>query len=433
MTPDEIDIQIHELENRIDRLRALYEQYFMGFERTEPAVPRKDVERRIHDLRKVRFNNTAKRFKFQTLIQRYNTMQQYWGRICREIEHGTYKRHKLKAERTIGKLDDTFFDAAQKAPELEGADEEARDKGSSAREAARNLSLEAAELLDADADLDAELQKALGEVEAPKPAAGGGLLARLGKRSGEEASTPQAAPLPNAPRPKAAPLPPLGTLAPRPTAAAKPSAPGNAAKPDAPDKAPEPAPPGPTGTASKEPARVPSWRPVALTEDSLKSKVPTPRPPKDGEKGTPVVVRPTVPVTHASSRPPPPVEPPANAPPIPRAPPPPRPQTSLAPGGARPPGPPPPRAAPRAPVRPDSKRPPRRELPSSLSDERIRTIHEGYQRARAETNASPVTLEKLAKSLRDTEAQLIAKSNGRKVDFEVVVEAGRAMLKPKLE
>src|SRR5450631_1639823 len=77
----------------------------MGIERIEPAIPRKDVDRRIYVLRREKIRNTAKRFKLQTIISRYNTFQQYWQRICREIENGTYKRHVIKAERIApGKL-----------------------------------------------------------------------------------------------------------------------------------------------------------------------------------------------------------------------------------------------------------------------------------------------------------------------------------------
>jgi len=97
---EQIDLNIGELETRLDRLRALYEHYFMGIERIEPSVARKDVERRLADLRKARFQSTAQRFKFQTIVQRYNTMQQHWSRICREIELGTFRRHRLRAEQT---------------------------------------------------------------------------------------------------------------------------------------------------------------------------------------------------------------------------------------------------------------------------------------------------------------------------------------------
>jgi hypothetical protein len=99
---EEIDQALEELEVRLERLRALYEQYFLGIEKLEPQIPRKDVDRRIYVLRREKIRNTGKRFKFQTLISRYNTFQQYWQRICREIENGTYKRHMLRAERNIG-------------------------------------------------------------------------------------------------------------------------------------------------------------------------------------------------------------------------------------------------------------------------------------------------------------------------------------------
>ena len=95
----ELEVALEELESRLERLRALYEQYFMGIERIEPAIPRKDVDRRIYVLRREKIRNTAKRFKLQTIISRYNTFQQYWQRICREIETGTYKRHLIRAER----------------------------------------------------------------------------------------------------------------------------------------------------------------------------------------------------------------------------------------------------------------------------------------------------------------------------------------------
>src|SRR4051812_47774947 len=76
----------------------------MGIERIEPGIARKDVDRRIYVLRREKIRNTAKRFKLQTIIQRYNTFQQYWQRICREIENGTYKRHLLKVQKDQGQL-----------------------------------------------------------------------------------------------------------------------------------------------------------------------------------------------------------------------------------------------------------------------------------------------------------------------------------------
>ena len=40
MESAEIDSELSEIDVRIDQLRALYEQYFMGMERMEPQKPR---------------------------------------------------------------------------------------------------------------------------------------------------------------------------------------------------------------------------------------------------------------------------------------------------------------------------------------------------------------------------------------------------------
>ncbi len=99
---DEFDEELEEFELRLERLRALYEQYFLGMERIEPHVARKDVDRRAWKLKRLKQRNTAKRFKLNMLIQRYNTLQQYWMKVCRQIENGTYTRHLQRAERRFG-------------------------------------------------------------------------------------------------------------------------------------------------------------------------------------------------------------------------------------------------------------------------------------------------------------------------------------------
>lgn len=98
METPESEVLVSELENRVDRLRALYEQYFLGFEKLEPLVVRKDVERRFDVLRRAQLRNTALRFRFSMVQQRYNTFLSYWIRICRQIEEGTYKRHLMRAK-----------------------------------------------------------------------------------------------------------------------------------------------------------------------------------------------------------------------------------------------------------------------------------------------------------------------------------------------
>ena len=102
MDTAEIDRELDDVESRIDRLRSLYEQYFVGIEKIEPGIPRRDVERKMTILRQEKIRNTAQRFKFQMLVQRYSTMQQHWARVTREIENGTYRRDVARAAARFG-------------------------------------------------------------------------------------------------------------------------------------------------------------------------------------------------------------------------------------------------------------------------------------------------------------------------------------------
>ena len=101
MEQSEIEKAVGDLETRVDRLRSLYDQYFMGIERIPPGVSHKDVERRIQLMRKEQIRNTGLRFRFQMLVQRYNTYQSYWIRITRQIEEGTYKRDLVRAKKRV--------------------------------------------------------------------------------------------------------------------------------------------------------------------------------------------------------------------------------------------------------------------------------------------------------------------------------------------
>jgi hypothetical protein len=109
LDPAEIARLIEELEIRVERLRAAYDQYFMGIERLEPLVMRKDVDRRLWMLRREQIRNTRLRFKLESTIQRYNTYQQYWQRIVREIENGTYQRDLGRAAQRFGESALTAF------------------------------------------------------------------------------------------------------------------------------------------------------------------------------------------------------------------------------------------------------------------------------------------------------------------------------------
>ncbi|RLB38098.1 MAG: hypothetical protein DRH30_12060 [Deltaproteobacteria bacterium] len=99
MTPKEFEIALSDAEVQLSRIKHLYEQWFQGIERIEPQIPRKQFIRTLNLLRKEKPRNTALRFRFQTLIQRYTSLQTYWRRIGRQIEEGTYRRDLLRARR----------------------------------------------------------------------------------------------------------------------------------------------------------------------------------------------------------------------------------------------------------------------------------------------------------------------------------------------
>ncbi len=241
----QIEIDLGELESRLERVRVLYEQYFMGIEKREPGVLRKDVERRIQQLRRVRFPSTAARFKFQTTIQRFNTLQQYWNRTCREIENGTYRRHVLRAKRRL----------ATNPPEAPPG--EAVDKAPRVSEARDETAADLAAMLEGDVDVEAEMASVLAALEKPKVSktsisprlsqspkpkgleplkirpTPGNPLAALGKKSPAPATSPPktsaapaarpTSPQPTAARPKAGP-PPAPSMRPQAKPAARPQA-----------------------------------------------------------------------------------------------------------------------------------------------------------------------------------------------------------------
>jgi hypothetical protein len=97
--PADLAPQLEELANKIERLKTLYEQYFMGIERVEPQLPRKEVTRVMLQLQQQYIRNTALRFKFNTMLQKWNIYVTYWNRVLREIENGTYVRHLQKVKR----------------------------------------------------------------------------------------------------------------------------------------------------------------------------------------------------------------------------------------------------------------------------------------------------------------------------------------------
>src|SRR5205823_571733 len=67
-----LDQALNELEKKIERVRTLYEQYFMGIEKMEPQVARKDVTRTLLVYAQQHIRNTGQRFRFHSMQQKWN-------------------------------------------------------------------------------------------------------------------------------------------------------------------------------------------------------------------------------------------------------------------------------------------------------------------------------------------------------------------------
>lgn len=413
----ELDTALEELELRLERLRALYEQYFMGLEKIEPAIARKDVDRRIYVLRREKIRNTAKRFKLQTIIQRYNTYQQYWQRICREIENGTYKRHLIKAQKSGALL--TI--AARKR------------LGRQAR-------------VSQPPEADKQSQPPSAEPSAP-PSAPPAFAAVAEPIAASLAVPAAVAPLAPAAKPLAPPLPrrpPLPTL---PGVPAPPPAPISAATPAAPKPAPQPKPaakfesldldmdfmgdwdpgtqrslpkPVPVAAKAAPPVAAPLARPAAAPPPRPAAAAPPAASARPASIPPAAVAAPPRP---ASSRPP-------TAPIAPARPAAPRIQAGMRPLGAAPPPKPAIAARPAAPAPPPKVAAAPAGAGGNVDDSRLRDLHARLQQAKQQTKEANVSFEGLAKSIRAAEAKLREQHKDRKIDFDVVIKDGKAVVKP---
>jgi hypothetical protein len=96
-----LESYLEQLARKFDRLRALYENYFMGIEKQPPGVARREMNRLMLETQQINIGKATQRFKFQTLNQKWVTYLAYWNRTMRAIESGTYRRDVARTQRTL--------------------------------------------------------------------------------------------------------------------------------------------------------------------------------------------------------------------------------------------------------------------------------------------------------------------------------------------
>lgn len=82
------DEELDKLDEDIRKLKSKYDQFFNGFMKLPPAIERHQLESYIHELSKQKMRDNARRFRFNTILGRYNQFREMWARKMREREEG---------------------------------------------------------------------------------------------------------------------------------------------------------------------------------------------------------------------------------------------------------------------------------------------------------------------------------------------------------
>lgn len=82
------DEELDKLEEDIRRVKGRYDQFFMNITKMPPQFERHQLETYIHELSKLKMRDNTRRFRFNTLLSRYNQYREMWARKMREREEG---------------------------------------------------------------------------------------------------------------------------------------------------------------------------------------------------------------------------------------------------------------------------------------------------------------------------------------------------------
>lgn len=87
LTSDEKD-PLDIFEESVKKLKVHYDLFFAGGRKLPPMEERKRLEGLIHEMAKQKWRDNARRFRFNTLLGRYNQFRELWARRMREREEG---------------------------------------------------------------------------------------------------------------------------------------------------------------------------------------------------------------------------------------------------------------------------------------------------------------------------------------------------------
>ena len=90
---------MNEVEALMNAVKVEYELYFLQQARIAPAHKDKQLGAKVRELDRHFTTNTQLKFKRNALRSRYGALRTQWDRIMGQIEAGTYRRHRVVADR----------------------------------------------------------------------------------------------------------------------------------------------------------------------------------------------------------------------------------------------------------------------------------------------------------------------------------------------
>lgn len=94
MTNDEA---IASFDESLRRLKTQYDLFFAGVLKIPPSVDKKRLDDLVREIGKIRIRDNGLRFRYTTLVSRYNQFQELWNRRLREREEGPLDFRKRSA------------------------------------------------------------------------------------------------------------------------------------------------------------------------------------------------------------------------------------------------------------------------------------------------------------------------------------------------
>jgi len=94
--PTEEELEV--LSRKLMSLKLAYEQYFLGARPREPGMLAEEVRKMVVVFSNQPIMNTGLRFKFNSIVARYQAFKRQWTDTLRKIDEGSYSRHQFKAK-----------------------------------------------------------------------------------------------------------------------------------------------------------------------------------------------------------------------------------------------------------------------------------------------------------------------------------------------